>query len=188
MSRVKYNGVWVDEMTASQLEAYQRFCDRGKARFDEMVAAKKPPQIKSSNTFVAMGKTGGDQFGDGTREFYLGSAREAGVSTDGKVYDGRLAEFPGDPRAWITSTDDTRAIMEERGWGCEGDVKVAGRIPDKIPTPGLDPELVNDLIEDRLVEKFGEDLGGATMKVNEFMAIKEEVITTHSPPDHWKGT
>lgn len=186
--RIKYNGVFVDEMGPTQLAAYREHQERCKSRLEEMLASGRTPRIKTSNTFIAMGKTGGAQFGDATREYYLRMAREAGVGTDGKVYDGRLAEYPADPRAWITSTDDTRAIMEERGWGCDGDVKVEGRVPDKVPSPGLAPELVEDLVEQRFADKYGDDLDGLAVPKKEFERVKEDVINQHSPPPHWKTT
>lgn len=166
-------------------EIYARAIENGcSPRLAEMFAAGKPPTIKTTNTFIAKGKTGGDQFGDATREHYLRTARAAGVSTDGKVYDGRLAEFPGDPRAWIESQDDVRRLCEERGWGLDGDVKVKAREAAPPATGGLADDIKDDLVEARLAEKYGDDF--ETVPKREYEKAVEDVVNTHSPPAHWE--
>lgn len=39
----------------------------------------------------------------------------------------QLEDYPGDPKARVTSRDDIRRICEKRGWGCHGTVNVRAR-------------------------------------------------------------
>lgn len=40
--------------------------------------------------------------------------RAQGGSTTGKVYLSSLAEYPGDPRAWVSGKDDVKRVCKER--------------------------------------------------------------------------
>ncbi|HUR52927.1 MAG TPA: FmdB family zinc ribbon protein [Gemmataceae bacterium] len=136
-------------------------------------------QVRTSNTFVAGVKLGGAQFGDATREFYLNAAREGGVSPEGKVYDHRLAAYPGDPQAWVGSVDDVRAVLEERNWGCEGDLKVKCEPVPPKPEVALADDIVEDLVEDVLCEQLGEDFTEAKGAV--VRRAVEDVRNKHTP-------
>ena len=134
-------------------------------------------QVRTEATFQSGIKLGGAQFGDATREFYLNAAREAGVSPDGKVYDHRLAAFSGDPEAWVAGPDDVRRVLEKRNWGCTGDMTVKCEpVPPAANVPLAD-HVVEDLVEDRLVEQFGEDFTEASGAVVE--RAREDVLNTH---------
>lgn len=145
------------------------------------------PRIRTAATFIANAAHGGAQFGAGTREHYLALAREAGVSTDGKAYDGRLARFPGDPEAWIESQDDVRRVCERRGWGCDGDVKVKAPEAPPVERPLVADDIVEDLVEQRLAEKYGDDLDGVSVPVAEYERVRGDVIEKHAPPAHLQG-
>lgn len=134
-------------------------------------------EIRTEATFQAGIKLGGAQFGPATRDFYLNAAREAGVSPDGKVYDHRIAAFPGDPQAWVGSSDDVRRVLEERNWGCDGDLKVKCEPVPTAPDKPLADHLVEELVEDRLAAEYGEDfteVSGAPVR-----KALEDVMNTH---------
>jgi putative FmdB family regulatory protein len=135
------------------------------------------PQVRTEATFQTGVKLGGAQFGDATRDFYLNAARAGGVNPEGKKYDPRIAAFPGDPRAWVSNPDDVRRVLEERNWGCTGDMTVKCEPVEPHKPVGLAPDIVEDLVEDRLAAQFGEDFDKA-----EGPAVTraiEDVMNTH---------
>lgn len=135
-------------------------------------------QIRTASTFQSGVKLGGAQFGGANREFYLNAAREAGVNPDGKVYDSRIAAFPGDPEAWVGSVDEVRAVLEKRNWGCTGDMTVKCEPVPTAPDIPLADDIVEDLVEQRLVEQLGEDFTEAKGGVVE--RAVEDVMNTHA--------
>ncbi len=137
-------------------------------------------QVRTSNTFQAGIKLGGEQFGPGTREFYLNAAREGGVNPTGKIYDHRIAAFPGDPEAWVGSADDVRNLLEKRNWGCDGDMKVKCEPVEPSSGKKMADDLVEDMVEDRLEKILGEDFTEAKGAVVE-NAIAD-VMNTHAAP------
>lgn len=178
---------------------YQYECQNCGQRFDEMrsFATSMEPlncycglmahrvfgaaQVRTASTFQSGVKLGGAQFGDMTREFYLNAAREAGVSTDGKLYDSRIAAFPGDPEAWVGSAGEVRSLLEKRNWGCEGDMTVKCEPVAPAANIPLADDLVEDLVEARLVQQFGEDFTEASGPVVE--RAREDVLNTHAVPN-----
>ena len=170
-------------MTPSQQAHYDECRANGcSERLAEMLALAAPPVLKTDATFQAKGNgLGGAQFGPATRDYYLARARAAGVSTDGKVYEGRIARFPADPEAWVSGPSEVKAVLEARGWGCEGDIAVKAR---EVPPPADVPiaeDLVEDLVEDRLAAEYGEEFDRVEGKPVE--QARDEVIATHTA--HW---
>lgn len=155
---------------------------------DMLKAAKAPRGVTDDTRFEGFSKVGGAQFKvDATRDFYVGEAKRAGVDITGKQYFSELAAFPGDPRAWVDNQGDMRRLLEERGWGCSGDLKVKAREAEAPPTyPKLADDIVEDLVEDRLYERHG-PLDEARVTVAEFNEVREDVIATHSAPSHLSG-
>ena len=99
------------------------------SRMDEVLASGRFPGIKGTDAVFMEGrKLGGQQF-EGLpahmgRE-YVNVAERAGVNTAGKYYVGTIAEFPMDPRAWVSGLGDVKRVAEERGIGVTGAVNVA---------------------------------------------------------------
>lgn len=91
-----------------------------------MFALGQPPMSNTDREFLE--RRGGcyDQFKgeELAGEYYRRRALAAGVNPTGKVYMSGLAAFPGDPQAWVSGRGDVQRVCEERGWGCEGSVKV----------------------------------------------------------------
>lgn len=122
----------------------------------EMLALQQVPRVKTDSTFLE-GHCNGNQFehtpllGD----YYQQVAAEHGVSVTGKVYKSGLARFPGDPEAWVSGTGDVKALLEKRGWSCEGSVTVK---PSDIGTaPIADIDVADDIVESRLLDKFDQN-------------------------------
>lgn len=111
----------------------------------EMLAIGQPPGSNTDKEFLE-GRENGRQFQDTPElgDHYARVARAHGQSTTGKVYLSGLAEFPGDPRAWVSGRGDVQRVVEERGWGCEGAVHIK---PTWVAEPsggGIAKELVDD--------------------------------------------
>lgn len=158
----------------------------GGCKLCEMFATGRAPRGVTDDTrFAGFSKVGGAQFGsDEIREAYMQPAREAGVDVTGKQYFSELAAYPGDPEAWVDSQGDMRRLLEKRGWGCDGDLKVKAKNGDGPPKGvGLADDIVDDLVEQRLEERHG-PLDGVRIKTKEYHDTRAEVVATHSPPAH----
>lgn len=111
----------------------------------ELLALQQCPQVVTDSTFM-VGSENGKQFernpviGDRYRKI----AEAKGGSTTGKKYLSQLAEFPGDPRAWVSTRGEVKKLCEQNGWGVDGAVKV--KVRDCKPTPpvGVAEDLVQD--------------------------------------------
>lgn len=138
--------------------------------------------IQTSNTFLAKHAQGGDQFSDKTRQHMLDAARRAGVSTDGKAYMPQIARFPGDPEAWVQSTDEAKAVLERRGWSAEGDITVKAEPKAAKPDVPLAPDLVAEKVELKLEEQLGPDFTVAKGKIVE--RAVDDVMNQYAQPAH----
>ncbi len=102
----------------------------------EMLATQCVPGLKTDTRFIARMDTRGD-----VPAAYRAMARKAGVDTGDKQYISQMADYPGDPKAWISGPADIRRTCRERGWGCAGAVEVD---QPKIETPDDAPYQVCD--------------------------------------------
>ena len=84
---------------------------------------------------------------------YRGMAEAAGVSTTGKQYMHGLAEFPGDPGAWVDGTSDVLRVAKERGF------RVHGAVDDTPPpsAPAPDVPVAPEIIEEQVEDSIGDD-------------------------------
>lgn len=71
-----------------------------------------------TDTAYNRGYVNNSQFADDpeTGEYMRKKAERAGVSIAGKVYRHALAEYPGDPEAWVSGIDDARDLCRRKGW------------------------------------------------------------------------
>lgn len=115
----------------------------------EILATRTFPGVRTDSTFNIDTENGkqfektpalGDQF---RRE-----AEAAGVSTTGKVYKHGLANFPGDPTAWVSGRGDVERVCKEKGFNCSGAVDY--RAEEREPTP--DVEIADDMVESEVNE------------------------------------
>jgi hypothetical protein len=119
----------------------------------EMFALQQGPALQTDTTWLASVDAGGNQFAENPElgDKLAKQARDEGRNISGAVYMSSLADFPGDPRAWVRDRGEVRQICEERGWGCEGVVKVK-RNDDVAPMASVDvaDDLVDDAVSRRL--------------------------------------
>jgi hypothetical protein len=90
--------------------------------FAEMCALQQPPGAVGTERAFLEGHCCGNQFegSESEGDVYRQMARDAGVSTTGKVFKGGLARFPGDPQAWISDMHDAKAIADKENMTVSG--------------------------------------------------------------------
>ena len=143
-----------------------------------MFATQQGPGLVTDNTFMH-GHCNGNQFektpwrGD----YYRQVAKKAGFNITGKVYKPSLADFPGDPKAWVSGRGDVTRVAEERGWNVEGSVNVKGRKPGDFERK---PVGVADDIVDAEVQQIIESTPEPIKDVGE---LRDKVRNKRKP--HW---
>jgi len=147
-------------------------------RLADALAHRQFPGIRTDTTFFA-GKLSKDQF-DGSLQGRImrKMAEKAGVSTSGKVYYHSLAQYPGDPRAWIDSTNDIRRICKEQNLKCTGDIKVEGHDHDARPAEKYE---LNPRVVDRYVREELKKDPGAVGNRKKIEKIKDDIRTKMTP-------
>lgn len=146
-------------------------------RLAAMLVTQQTPVIHTNDTFGARWKRGGDQFADlpvTHQQEYVRHAKAAGVTVHGRQYMSGLAEYPGDPRAWVGSKDEAIAVLKDRGWGCDR-LGVKAKVSDG---PAKESPLGEDIVR-RHMENYLQDVPkeGRTKKLLE--ETRERVIETH---------
>lgn len=125
-------------------------------RFNEMVAAGRPPNAVSDVEFLK---------GSGT----------------GKKYIPQLARFPNDPRALVSSRGEVQKLCEESGRSCDGLVKVKEREREEAPQDytegvGVSEQCLNSAVR--------AELAGQTVTKRELTLAKEKIRDKITP--NWK--
>jgi hypothetical protein len=126
-------------------------------RLAEMLASHRFPGTKGTDRAFFQGRPlGVGQFADVplVARHHERIAEDAGVSTVGKAYLGTLARYPGDPEAWVSDLHDVRTKCEERGWGCDGAIKVEAREGEM--TSGR-YRVADDIVEAHVDDEIAED-------------------------------
>lgn len=115
-----------------------------------------PPQLITDDTFF-LSEKGGEQFADNPAlgDYYARELRARGGSPVGKKYMRSLARYPGDPEAWVSSRAEVKKICEQRGWNCDGQVKVK-HSQDNVD-PGKPAEIGDDIVTEAMMEKVLEN-------------------------------
>lgn len=122
-------------------------------RMAEMLATRRFPGTKGTDRAFLQGREfGAGQFQDRplVASHHLKMADDAGVSVVGKVYNGTLARFPGDPEAWVSNLGDVKDLCERRGWSADGAITV--RAPQYAEPPDPAPYRVADDLVERYVD------------------------------------
>ena len=71
-------------------------------------------------------------------------ARDAGINTAGKTYNGQLGKY-NDPLAWVSSKDDVKTAAVKKGMDIDGMVKVNAYRPNTKKGPRLAKDIVDRL-------------------------------------------
>lgn len=139
------------------------------ALLEEMLRLQSPPMSNTDREFLE-GRCNGNQFESQpyVGDVYAGMAKDAGVDPKGKVYLSGLAAFPGDPRAWVSGRGDAQRVCEDRGWTCDGSVKVKGQEqPDVWSKYQVAPDLVQERAGKVLASGLARDAEEAVEKATQ---------------------
>jgi hypothetical protein len=118
----------------------------------EMLACRTLPAAKTDTRFSArLGKS------EQMPASYYRKAKAAGVSTLNKKYMSQLAEYPGDPKAWVggDARSEITRRCKEKGWGCEGAIEIptpTHEIPDDVPYRVADKVVEKAVMQRALIE------------------------------------
>ena len=140
----------------------------------DMLASRSFPGTKGTDRAFWQGREfGGAQFQDRplVGQHHLAMAERAGVNVAGKVYNGTMARYPGDPEAWVSNLGDVKDICERRGWEAEGAITVkAPRYAAREPQPY---RVADDLVERYVNEAIDDNPDLAPKRA----AVKEELAS-----------
>jgi hypothetical protein len=147
-----------------------------------MLALQRPPGVNTNDTFWAGRKRFDQVYG----ELYANRIRhllsERGVRLGEQTeYMPELARFPGDPEAVVPfggARDHIRKLCQQRGWGCDGAVKVEAAEPLTDPFEKKQT-LAPDLVERQRQVYSRRDRDFANKSVAE---QREIVLDKHGPP------
>jgi hypothetical protein len=114
---------------AAYVECRNNGCNE---KLADMLASQQGPGLLTDATFME-GKWDGGITDLKTRLRYKGIAEKAGVNAEGRQYVSGLANYPGDPAAWVDGTSEIKAKCEQRGWNCTGAVEVTSKEPKAPP-------------------------------------------------------
>ena len=139
----------------------------------EMFAFAQPPMSNSEREFME-GRWNQFEKTPHLGDAYAAESHSKGISTKGKIYLHSLASYPGDPKAWVSDKGDVARVCEERGWDCDGAVKVRSH--------ALGPKKAGPAVADDIVaaEVPGVLASGQAKTVEE---AKEKIIQKRKP--HW---
>lgn len=117
------------------------------------------PHIQTDTTFM-VGSDDGFGQDELARNVAYQKAKAAGVTPSGR-YISQLADSLGDPKAWVNSRAEVKRVCEQRGYSCDGAVKVKAREPDG-PNPFDEPYMVaDDIVQDAVQKQLaGEQVHG----------------------------
>jgi hypothetical protein len=129
------------------------------ARFSAMLAARRGPALRTDTAHL--GKLHDRSFGenDPTARLYLNAARAAGVNPKGKYYCPSLAEYSGDPEAWIETKGDAIRVAKKKGMR----LRISGEVVYDPPQtsdpvdPGAPYEVADDIVHEAVCEKIAAD-------------------------------
>lgn len=121
----------------------------------EVLATRSFPGTRTDREFQ-LGRCNGNQFEDtpARGNWYRQAAESRGVSTTGKFYHDGLAQYPGDPLAWVSDRSDVLRVARERGLRLSGmvdyeppDFRGHAPSPDLPIDPGIVAAEVDDIMD-----------------------------------------
>lgn len=118
----------------------------------DMLAHQKAPRADDDTTFLAARRPR-EQFANSEHlgNFYANEAKKAGMNITGAIYENGLAQYPGDPNAWVRDRGEIRQKVEALGMGCEGAVNVKAR--NDLP-PIADVDIADEIVVERALQKM----------------------------------
>lgn len=117
----------------------------------EMFAFQSPPTPHDDTTWLRLNsKNIGGHENPFIHEAYTAPSRELGLSTSGSVYMPSIADFPGDPKAWVKNESELKQRQVERGGGWSDGTQVVRARNDVEPEADID--VAPDIVEQRVMD------------------------------------
>jgi hypothetical protein len=138
-------GPKISDKFDQQVFYFRMIRDGQSHRMAEMLATRSFPGIRGTDSTFMAGSHMQDGLLDGVRQRM---AKAAGVDTNGKRYIAGLANFPGDPEAWVSGLSDVRRICADRGWNCHGAFEYEA--PEPLLPPAPDVPIAADILANQL--------------------------------------
>lgn len=165
---------------------YQRMRIDGQShKMAIMLASRSFPGVRTDATFNT-GRCNGNQFADkpALGDHYRRIAEAAGVSTTGKHYCSGLADFPGDPTAWISDRGDVLRVAREKGYRVSGDVEYDPGEREPMPDVAIDPAIVENAVDIYMAEQPGERRADVEERFTELLsgAVDPNPLLVQDPP------
>lgn len=136
---------------------YHHLIAKGVApKLAEMLSSGVAPAAKDDTQFARGNRTPYGLPDNPASRKVAAMLRARGADPSG-VYLTALANRTADPKAVVHGRDDIKKVCKERGWGCEGTVKVSQIKENLDPGPGVG--VAPDLIEKRLKKEAELDPG-----------------------------
>lgn len=166
----------------TRLAFYTRLRREGQThRWAEMCALQSAPRGMTDDVFFAGMQRPGDTLEPRMLKTLLKQAKREGFApSPGATYYPALAEYQGDPKAWVSRADGRgyiKKLCESRGWSCEGGVTVKGRQPLSDPHKDCVP-LADDIIASTMREQIAAD---PSLKKKSRRELREKIIAEHGP-------
>lgn len=159
------------------LNEYCRMRENGEPHgFAAMLVTQTPPGCMTDDVFFSGIGRLGDEMGEKQAERITSITKGLGFSpSPNSIYMPGLADFQGDPKAYINKSDGRHAVkkrLEEKGmqWDGRGEVKCSPAEPPK------DIPLAPDLVEEHVSRKIRNNPDLAHQDRGE---LRQEVIDKH---------
>lgn len=147
----------------------------------EMFTLQKGPGLDTDDVFFSGSKPLYDQFGSQKHlDRFLKQAKARGFTPSvNSTYYPNLARFPGDPEAFVTRAQGRsyiKKLCEDRGWACEGGVKVEHRQPERDPYETAAP-LANDIVAESMADELKKN---PEMSKQDRRNLRAKVVEKHA--------
>lgn len=119
-----------------------------------------------------LGKIDGGRDNSLIGEHYMAMARRAGVNPNNKQYISQLADYSGDPEAWVDSRADMVRVAKKKGLNIDDGIARHRCEPGERPKGGISQELA---------EKFARKIMRENPGMKPERAL-EEAVNRHAPP------
>ena len=165
---------------AGRVDFYEYLINEGNnPGFAAMLAMQKPAGTKGTErAFLEGQQHWADKISHDAADALHTMAKKAGISTQGKKYIGGIGK-PDDPMAWISTQDDVRYALKEKGLSATGGVNY------KAPEQEFEgrKKLADDLVEDYMAKELMTDkslLEKVKKSPKALRNLKEKVINKHT--------
>ena len=165
---------------SNRLEFYEYLIDEGNnPGFAAMLAMQSPSGAKGTERAFLEGQHNwADSISENAASALHDIAKKAGISTQGKKYIGGLGR-PNDPMAWISTQDDVRAALKEKGLSSVGGVNYKSPEREFKGRKKLSDDIVNTYVQKELKKNKGlaEEVAKSPKKLNN---LKQKIISKHA--------